>query len=115
MYNIPLDLKVCWYRKAGKNCSHCEKCYRTILKIVAEHGNPNDFGFSVTADTYKEIKEYLKNNYVNPAYWKPIQDAYRNERDYWTERPDMSWILDVKLNSAKALALKVVATLKKFI
>ena len=114
-YNVPLDLKVCWYRKAGKNCSHCEKCYRTILEILAEHGDPNDFGFSVTEDTYKGINEYLKNNYVNPSFWKPIQDAYRNERDYWTGRPDMSWILDAKLNSVKVLALKVVTTLKKFI
>ena len=114
-HKIKLDLKVCWFRKAGKNCSHCEKCYRTVLEILAAHGDPNAFGFAVSTNTYREVKEYVKTNYVNTGFWKPIQAAFEKERDYWLGQPEISWILDAKLNSVKALARKVVTTMKKFI
>lgn len=57
----------------------------------------------------------MKTNYVNTGFWKPIQAAFEKERDYWLGQPEISWILDAKLNSVKALARKVVTTMKKFI
>ncbi len=39
------DLRVCWESSGGKNCCHCEKCYRTILELVSEGADPNEYGF----------------------------------------------------------------------
>lgn len=43
-----IHLRVCWLSTSGKNCCRCEKCYRTILAILAEKQNPNDYGFHYT-------------------------------------------------------------------
>lgn len=112
--NIPFELKVCWYRKASENCSHCEKCYRTILNIYANHGNPNDLGFDVDEYTYKEIEAFLENHYVNKSFWLPIQEHFLQERNYWENVPEIAWILDFKFNKIKAIANKIVYVLKKF-
>lgn len=114
-YKIPISLKVCWHRKASVNCSHCEKCYRTILDIYANHGDPNKLGFSVNEHTYTEIKTYLESNYVNMGYWKPIQEQFRKERDYWKTVPEISWILDFKFNKPMAYLHKFFYVLKKFV
>ena len=114
-HNIPFELKVCWYRKEGKNCSHCEKCYRTILEIYANHGNPNAFGFNVTANTYQRIKTYLEHNYVNKSFWKPIRTQFRKKEKLWTKDANIAWILNCKFNKPKAVFNKAKQVIKKFI
>ena len=103
----PIQLKVCWRRVAGKNCSSCEKCYRTILNILSNHGDPNEFGFEVDANVLLGIKKYLETNRVGTAFWKPIQDAFLAEKEYWRTRSEISWILDVKFNSMKTILPRV--------
>ena len=113
--HVPFELKVCWYRKAGKNCSQCEKCYRTILEICANHGDPNEFGFNVTADTYRNIKEYLKHHYINKGFWTPIQMQFRKEKEFWKKDPDIAWILDCKFNRPQAVFNRAKQVVKKFV
>ena len=109
---IPLQLKVCWYRKAGANCSHCEKCYRTILETLLSNGNPNNFGFNVNEQTYKDIHKFLKFTKVNKGFWQPIQDKFRQNASYWRTQPDIAWILDLKLNSPVVYIKKLLHKLK---
>jgi len=40
-----MDLHVCFRAQNGKNCCICEKCTITILELIAEGANPNDYGF----------------------------------------------------------------------
>ena len=97
--NINFELKVCWYRKAAKNCSNCEKCYRTILDILCNRSNPNDYGFDLKRDDYKKIKKFLKYNLVNKTIWiDGIQNAFKSEREFWKNNSDINWILDFKIN-----------------
>lgn len=103
----PIQLKVCWRRVAGKNCSSCEKCYRTILNILSNHGDPNEFGFEVDTNVLLGIKKYLETHRVGIAFWKPIQDAFIADKEYWCTRSEISWILDVKFNSIKTLLPRV--------
>lgn len=42
--HIPIELQVCLHEQKGKNCCACEKCYRTILGLIAESADPNLFG-----------------------------------------------------------------------
>ena len=114
-HNIPFDLKVCWYRKAGKNCSQCEKCYRTILEIYGNHGDPNAFGFNATADTYRSIKEYIEHHYINQGYWMPIKSQFKKEKDFWAKDQNIAWILNCKFNRPQAVFNKAKQVIKKFI
>ena len=111
--NIPIDLKVCWYRQAGHNCSKCEKCYRTIMNIIANNGDPNKFGFTVTSNTFKLMHKYLLDNYVNVEYWIEIQSEFRKRRTHWEKDEDIAWILDFKFNSIKAIGNKFVTAFKR--
>lgn len=111
---IPLELKVCWYRQAGRNCSRCEKCYRTIMNIVVNHGDPNDFGFAVNSDTFREMRMFLSENYVNAEFWNEIQKGFLQNRTEWERNGDLSWILEFRFNSFKAIRNKAMSIVKRF-
>lgn len=95
----PIELKVCWNRQAGKNCCNCEKCYRTIMNIIVNHGNPVDLGFPVDYKVFKNMKEYLSTKKVNKAFWLPIQKEFFKEKAYWETNKNISWIFDIRINS----------------
>ncbi|MFH6769261.1 hypothetical protein V8G56_10975 [Gaetbulibacter aquiaggeris] len=58
--NTDFKLRVCYSELRNSfNCSHCEKCYRTILGIILNGKNPNDYGFNVDKNIYKDIFEVL--------------------------------------------------------
>ena len=52
----PLKLRVCWESGGGENCSHCEKCYRTILELVSEGADPNEYGFAWDIEAIRRCK-----------------------------------------------------------
>ncbi len=112
--NVRFKLKVCWYQRDGENCSHCEKCYRTILDIIVNKGDPNLYGFDVSKDTFKEMRDFLRNNYVNVGYWHPLLNAFKKQEGYWKTQPEMSWILNTKLDGPKAICNKGLQVLGKF-
>lgn len=112
--NVNFQLKVCWYHHNGENCSHCEKCYRTILDIIVNKGDPNLYGFCVNDNFFKEIHNFLLNNYVDAGHWKPIQLQFQKNSAYWINQPEISWILDFKFNSLKTILKKGLDILKKF-
>lgn len=72
-------LRVCWEEKGGKNCCHCEKCYRTIFGILAAGGDPNQFGFTYTSKLNRKIRYELlyKINLTEGQriFWKDIQKS----------------------------------------
>ena len=95
----PIELKVCWRRTAGKNCCKCEKCYRTIMGIICNHGDPNEFGFETNDETIQSIRSFLRRKNVNLGFWGPIVKTFKNEESFWKENKSISWILRIKLNS----------------
>lgn len=48
----PYPMRVCSFN--DRNCCECEKCFRTILGLVAEKANITDFGFYID----KSLKEH---------------------------------------------------------
>lgn len=44
-HQLPVDLRVCWVSRGGRNCCVCEKCCRTMTAILLEGGDPHAFGF----------------------------------------------------------------------
>lgn len=60
-----VQIRVCYSERAnGENCSHCEKCYRTILEILSFDLNPRDFGFDFSPESIPEMQLYLYENHA---------------------------------------------------
>lgn len=55
--NTSVDIRVCFRNK--ENCCSCEKCLRTLLGIIAEGGDPREFGFSIKGNISEQIKASL--------------------------------------------------------
>ncbi len=53
-------LRVCYSENRDEfNCSKCEKCYRTIVGIILNGKDPNNYGFEVDTNVYKNMFETL--------------------------------------------------------
>ncbi|WP_299216918.1 hypothetical protein [uncultured Aquimarina sp.] len=53
-------LRVCYSEKRTEfNCSYCEKCFRTILGLILNNQNPNEYGFKVDGSVYDKIYQIL--------------------------------------------------------
>lgn len=60
-----VQIRVCYSESAdGGNCSHCEKCYRTILEILSYDLEPQNFGFSFSTESIPEMQLYLYENHA---------------------------------------------------
>ena len=96
--NIPL--RVCWKSSGGENCCECEKCYRTIIEIIAEKRNPNDFGFNFTEEKRRKMMkkcpkmELVKYNYVN--FYSDAQEVFIKNYSEEETPKDLMWFRNYK-------------------
>lgn len=106
----PITLLCCWENQKGLfNCCKCEKCFRTIMNLTVNKQNPNDFGFSVSRNTYIEIREFVKQNKVPLLFWEEIREYFLREKNFWKKQKEIKWILNIKFNRVrkKSFFLKV--------
>ncbi len=54
----PYPVRVCSFH--DRNCCECEKCFRTVLEIVAENGDVRQFGFPIN----RPLKSYWESVFV---------------------------------------------------
>ena len=107
----PLSLRVCFESTAGYNCGTCEKCGRTIMAIMSEGGNPNDFGFSVNKNAVTEIRKRLETRWIighSLTHWKAIKRTLSMKESVLTA--DVSWVMDVdfdQINASKRKKLQM--------
>lgn len=75
-----INLRVCWQSDSGKNCGKCEKCYRTMVGLIIENQDPEEYGFP----DYKplQMENDLKRKLIINRYllnqWKEMQSIYCN-------------------------------------
>ena len=91
-------LRVCWQSSGGKNCCACEKCYRTILEIVSEGGDPNQYGFTWGEDDVRRCEHDFRTKIDLPMSrilwsYNSIIEAF--ERNYSGEeiQEKYAWLL----------------------
>jgi hypothetical protein len=107
--NHPIQLRVCWESAGGSNCCHCEKCYRTILCLLAGKNDPREYGFNYTDDELVEMmKDFqIKYHFLHQTYfgvYNKIQQMMRenyelNELDHslrWYYKADLTKELSFK-------------------
>ncbi|MCF7560771.1 hypothetical protein L3X39_08980 [Sabulilitoribacter multivorans] len=87
-------LRVCYSElRDNFNCSHCEKCYRTILGIILNGKNPNDYGFKVDKNVYSEMFKVLNiggaSRGMQYFWWELMEKAKNSETIYVFENEDI--------------------------
>ena len=78
-------LRVCYSEtNTDLNCSHCEKCYRSILGILICGENPNLYGFSADQNIYVQIKNSIRGfkTEVTRYFWKEIVDKAKESEPF---------------------------------
>ena len=95
----------------GTNCCKCEKCYRTILEIVSEGGEPNAFGFQW--DTKNIIKcrfdmqtKIRIRDFEIAFFYLPIQRAFAVNRKKIRNYKKYRWITKMDFNNFNSFFLK---------
>lgn len=67
----PYPIQVCSFN--DYNCAECEKCFRTIIAIVAEGGDPSNFGFKIPGDLLNHWKKVI---YKDVGLWGVEKEKY---------------------------------------
>lgn len=94
-HHDPLDLRVCYTSRGGKNCCVCEKCCRTITAILLEDGNPYDYGFNGKNASSVRIARNMR--YRNRAVggagqeWDALHTAFREKYTEQTVPREWKW------------------------
>ena len=103
---IKLPFHVCWESQSGNNCCHCEKCYRTMIGLVAENENPEEYGFLEYLKYIESFYSYMvENKHTNKAVlsrqWGYIQKALKHNEHILKKRRDwkyIKWLLKIDVN-----------------
>lgn len=100
-----IPLRVCWKSNGGENCCECEKCYRTIIEIIAEGKDPNNFGFNLSKNKRdKMMKKMPKLSLVKYNFANYYSDAQKRFLENFTENEtpfDLKWFRNFKMKSKK--------------
>ena len=104
---VPINLHVCWQETSGENCCKCEKCCRTIIGIMVEGEDPNNYGFNIGKHILKKCKLLCKNNFeynsIIQILWCDIKNnALKNKEIIKSAGYEeyLSWIYDFDFNNA---------------
>lgn len=107
----PYPLKVCTFEE--ENCLICEKCVRTMLAIIAENGDLNNFGFNITTPLYSHFDEafneqnivFFNVNGESKKHWPYIKKRMLKNYDLIKEKQVVDWFLNYDFNKARKKAL----------
>ena len=100
-----VQLRVCWQSSGGENCCECEKCYRTIIEIIAEGKEPRNFGFNLTDAKRRKMMakmpkiELIKYNFAN--YYSDAQETLINNYTEEETPKDLMWFRKYKFKKGK--------------
>lgn len=108
---LPYPVRVCSFR--DKNCCACEKCFRTVLEIVAENGDVRDFGFPIEGS----LKEHWKNFFAEHLalfgvegeqrkHWPDIIARMKENYDQIEDKEFVDWFLSYDFVGERKKALR---------
>ena len=92
-----IEMRVCWQSEDGKNCCHCEKCYRTIMEILSEGYDPNLYGFVWKDSSISQFKsDMLRKITISEmninSLWMPIVNKMASDRGKFSQ---YEWLIDM--------------------
>ncbi len=108
---IPIELRVCWESTGGENCCHCEKCYRTILEIISEGGDPNEYGFQWEPSDIIRCKKDMKRKITLPPFFTEqfypiIQSTFSKNKEKIKDYDKYEWLQKIDFNKFNDMPIK---------
>lgn len=106
----PYPIKVCSFN--DRNCCECEKCFRTILEIVAEGGDVRDFGFNIDGSLTEYFKDVMARrlamwgvDFELEVYWMESFKRMKENIAQISQKDFVEWVTtyDFRTNKKKAL------------
>ncbi|MBR9853709.1 MAG: hypothetical protein GYB37_03910 [Algicola sp.] len=84
---VPFRLRVCYSElRTDFNCSNCEKCFRTILGILLNDEDPNDYGFVVDENVYDKIFATINHGGASKGmqyFWLELKDKANKSNSFF--------------------------------
>ncbi len=109
---VTLPLHVCWESQRGSNCCECEKCYRTMVGLMAEGEEPWSYGFEDGVETLGKMRQVLigggKIGNTVSLEWTNIRRTIQRNREELKTKPYwryIKWIEKVDFFQEEALKL----------
>ena len=106
----PYPIQVCSFN--DNNCGECEKCFRTIIAIVAEGGVPSDFGFRIPGGLLNHWKKVVYNNVglwgveKEKYYYNQSRQRMRENYDIIQDKEFVDWFLNFDFDKAHRQGLR---------
>lgn len=103
-FDNSLIIRSCYYHDAGRNCSECEKCRRTILGLCLAGLDPNKAGYNIDQESLVSIRHDLEQGdmKLTPTtlyFWQDLQNRSQNvERVYFGDSDFFDWFRSVDLS-----------------
>ncbi|MEG1410484.1 MAG: hypothetical protein RR942_13470 [Romboutsia sp.] len=92
-------LRVCSFN--DENCCECEKCFRTILGLVAEGSDIERFGFNISTDLKSHFKRVMEQKIhlmglemENDIYWDEIKNRMMEEKYRLEYKEFVEWFMN---------------------
>lgn len=107
--NIDLNLRVCSFNT--HNCCSCEKCFRSMLALVAEGvADLSKFGFYFEDTLLNKLKTFidtmameLDHNHI--VFWKDIINLMKTNYDKVKYKDVVDYLLEVDLEKARKCSI----------
>lgn len=113
---LKLKIHVCLRQYQLENCCKCEKCYRTILGLLAEGISPKSVGFNFDDNDLPALIDdithhiYLGKNKI--LTYKQIQDRVIENKDHIQSKLLIQWMSKVNLDKINDNIPQKIFTLK---
>lgn len=117
-----LPLHVCWESQSGSNCCECEKCYRTMVGLMAEGEDPVNYGFEQGIETLGKMRKVLigdrkiKENVA--VEWLTVHQAIVRNQDNLRDKPfwkHIKWIVDADFEHPNEIRLPLAYRLRMWL
>lgn len=63
--------------------------------------------FTINNVTLQNMKNDFMTQKINKIFWLQIQQKFLDEKEYWKNNKEVSWILHIKFNSARVYYLRL--------
>lgn len=104
-------IRVCSFN--DENCCKCEKCFRTILGIVAENGDIENFGFHIEGSLKKHFEGVMEERLYNygikgesTKHWPFIKKRMIENYEQIQEKEFVDWFMSYDFQGERKKALK---------
>lgn len=108
---LQIPLHVCWEKRGGENCCHCEKCWRTILGFYAAGEDPKQYGFPLF-NGFDSLSDDLERDYrrfriLTVANYQPLQKKLQERAAEGDLPQELSWLADADLSRIEDGSLRL--------